>query len=109
MTVKGNKGIIRNSTSTQMRMETVGVQLIYFNMPVGGSSTSSVSFGTAFSSPPVVSVGNIQSGHTGPCDKMTVQIKDVTTTGCTVTLFNPGVGGDPNVSGTWNLVVIGAE
>ncbi len=109
VTVKGNKGIVRNSTSTQMRMETASVQLIYFNMPVGGSSTSSVSFGTAFSSPPVVSLGNIQSGFTGPCDKMTVQIKDVTTTGCTVTLFNPGVGGDPDISGTWNLVVIGAE
>ena len=109
MTVKGNKGIIRNSTATQMRMETASVQLIYFNMPVGGYATASVSFSTAFSSPPVVSVGNIQSGFTGPCDKMTVQIKDVTTTGCTVTLYNPGVSGDPNVSGTWNLVVIGAE
>jgi hypothetical protein len=107
--VKGNKGIVRNSTSTQMRMETASVQLIYFNMPVGASSTSTVSFGTAFSSSPIVTVGNIQSGHTGPCEKMTVQISDVTTTGCSVTLFNPGVGGNPDISGTWNLMVIGAE
>lgn len=109
VTVKGNKGIIRNSNATQMRMETITADLIYFNMPVGGSVSTSVTFATSFNTVPVVSLANIQSGFTGPCDKMTVQVKNVTTTGCTVVMYNPGISGNPNVSGTWNLLAIGAE
>jgi hypothetical protein len=109
MTVKNNKGIVRNSSATQMRMETFSANCVYFNMPQGGSVTVNISFATAFSSAPVVSIGDIESGFTGPCDKMVISVKNVTTTGCTVTMYNPSVSGNPTVSGTWNFVAIGAE
>jgi hypothetical protein len=109
LTVHGNKGIVRNSSSAQKRMETLNVDLIHFNMPVGAMVTQTVTFGQAFSAPPIVTIGNINSGFTGPCEKMTVQIKNVTNTGCTVTMFNPNTSGNPDVSGNWNLLVIGNE
>jgi hypothetical protein len=109
MTVKGNKGIVRSSTSTQMRMETINVQMEYFNMPEGNTDVQNISFSTAFSSPPVVSVGNLLPGYSGPCWKMVMSVDNVTTTGCTINMYNASVGGNPDVSGTWKILVVGAE
>lgn len=107
--VKGNKGIVRNTGSAQKRMETTTVQLGYNNMPVGAMTSQTVTFSQAFGAAPIVTLGHINSGFSGPCEKMTVQIKNVTTTGCTVTMYNANAGGNPDVSGTWNLLIIGNE
>lgn len=110
MTVKGNKGIIRNSSATQLRMETVTSPTVSSaGLGVGGSVSVTITFGTAFSSPPSVSVANISTGFVGACDSMCTAIKDVTTTGCTLKVFNAYMSNSGVISGTWKLNVIGAE
>jgi hypothetical protein len=110
MTVKGNKGIIRNSSATQLRMETVTSPTVTSaGLGVGGSVSVTVNFGTAFSTPPSVSVANINTGFTGACDALCTAVKDVTTTGCTLRVFNAYMANSGVFSGTWKLNVIGAE
>ena len=110
ITVKGNKGIVRNSSSTQMRMEVVNA---VFN-PAGSETLSpqetrniSITFATPFSSAPVVYVANITQD--GGASSMQASILNVTTTGCTFHFVNP-MNTDIAVSdSTWKLVVMGAE
>ena len=110
LTVKGNKGIVRSSTSTQMRVENVTSPIVaHAGLGVGGFVTVNVNFSTAFSSAPTVSVANISSGFTGACDSMVAIVKDVTTTGCTLKVFNPYMPNSGPFSGTWKLQVLGAE
>ena len=110
LTVKNNKGIVRSSTSTQMRMETVTTpNVISANLAVGGSVSVTVNFATAFGSAPTVSVANINTGFSGPCDALCTVIKDVTTTGCTFKVFNAYMAGSGAINGTWKLNVVGAE
>jgi hypothetical protein len=49
------------------------------------------------------------SDFNGPCEKTTVQIKNVALNGYTVTMFYPAVTGNLNVSGTWIFQGIGKE
>ena len=108
--VKGNKGIVRSSSGTQMRIETLTSPAIASgNLVVGGSVSVNVNFGTAFSSAPTVSVANINSGFSGACDSLTPIIKDVTTTGCTIKVINTYMANSGAFSGTWKIMVIGAE
>ncbi len=110
MTVKGNKGIVRSSTTTQMRIETVTTPAVVSgNLGVGNSVSVTVNFATAFSSPPTVSVANLNTGFTGPCDVLSTSIKDVTTTGCTFKVFNTYMSSSGLINGTWKLMVVGAE
>lgn len=108
VTVKNNKGIVRNSTASQLRYETVST--IPLASPLIGAAGLSVSvtFSTAFSSPPVVYVGNINTGFTGAADRLRTVITNVTTTGCTFTVFNYDLAAFA-FSASWNLVAIGVE
>ncbi|HZV44791.1 MAG TPA: hypothetical protein VFF90_09955, partial [Saprospiraceae bacterium] len=93
-----------------MRMETVTTpNVISANLAVGGSVSVTVNFATAFGSAPTVSVANINTGFSGPCDALCTVIKDVTTTGCTFKVFNAYMAGSGAINGTWKLNVIGAE
>ena len=89
ITVKENKGIVRNSTSTQLRTE-----LLSANIPEGEISHYdefnayeyvSINFSSAFSAPPAVFLGNIVSGNMGG---LRLDIEDVTTTGFTIVIKN---------------------
>jgi hypothetical protein len=90
LTVNGDKGIVRNSASTQMRMQELTVS-------VPASSLSSfqefnsifsvnVSFPTAFSAVPSVYLGNIITG--GVISSLHVYIDGVTSTGFTLKVRN---------------------
>jgi len=110
VTVKGNKGIVRSSTTTQLRMETVTSPTVSSTgLGVGGSINVTITFSAAFSSPPSVSVANINSGFLGACDALCTAVKDVTTTGCTLKVFNAYMANSGVFSGTWKLNIIGAE
>jgi hypothetical protein len=110
MTVKGDKGIVRNSSSTQLRME-----IVTANIPSGSISHFDefnaydyidVTFSTAFSSPPAVSLGNVVSGGIG---LLTITVEDVTTTGCTIVLKNFTSHDWTYPATTYKLIAVGAE
>ena len=110
VTVHGDKGIVRNSSSTQMRVETLTASL-----PAGGVSLSNgsytfidVTFSTPFSSPPVVYVANITSQNYF-ATFLIPSIMNVTTTGCQFNLRNTSGGTMSGITGTWKLVAMGAE
>lgn len=108
--VKSDKGIVRSTTSTQLRME-----IVTANIPSGSINHFDefnawdyieVDFSTPFSSPPAVSIGNLVSGGIG---LLTMTIEDVTTTGCTIVLAN-FTGHDWNYPATtYKLIAVGAE
>lgn len=110
VTVKGDKGIVRNSSSTQLRME-----IVTANIPAGqvnhydefnAPDHIDIDFGTAFSSAPAVSLGNLVSGSIG---LLTLTIEDVTTTGCTIVLWNYTGHDWSYPATTYKLIVVGAE
>jgi len=108
ITVKGDKGIVRNSTSAQMRIETMNAAfsgLVTLN-PLATTSFN-VFFTTTFSSPPSVYVGNIVTD--GSASYMATYIKNVTVTGCTVVVRNPTNATLALTTSTWKLIAIGAE
>ncbi|HJW27811.1 MAG TPA: hypothetical protein VJ508_01040, partial [Saprospiraceae bacterium] len=112
ITVKTDKGIIRNSSSTQLRTE-----IITANIPAGsvshynsggfnGGLFIDITFGTAFSSTPSVYIGNVVSGS---ILGLTMTVEDVTTTGCTLVLGN-FTSNDFTISATqYKIIVIGPE
>jgi hypothetical protein len=110
VTVKGNNGIVRNSSSTQLRVETlITPSGSVSNMTVNGGAfiTVPITFSTAFSSTPVVYIANVSNQNLA-AKYFLATIADVTTTGCNVILTNVS-GGTVVVSGRWHLVAMGAE
>jgi hypothetical protein len=108
LTVKGNKGIVRNSTSTQMRIETLNATYSG-NVVLSplGSESFNVFFTTTFSSPPSVYIGNIITD--GSASYMSTYIKNVTVTGCTLVIRNTTNSLLALTTSTWKLIAIGAE
>jgi hypothetical protein len=110
ITVKANKGIVRNSSATQLRTEIITV-----NIPAGslshydqfnGAILVTVNFSTAFSSVPAVYIGNLVGGD---YQGLTPSIDNVTTTSCRFLLqnFTPY---DFTISATSvKIIAIGAE
>ena len=112
VTVKSNKGIVRSSTSVQMRYEAIPavVEALGGNLLVlCGNCTMyrTINFPTAFSTPPAVSFGNLVSGS-GGVELLDITITSVTTTGCTLRIEN-NIGTSLSFKGTWNLLAIGPE
>lgn len=65
-----------------------------------------INFGTTFSSPPAVSLGNVVSGSIG---LLNISIEDVTTTGCTIVLRNFTSYDWNYPATTYKLIAVGAE
>lgn len=113
VTVKGDKGIVRNSTSTQLRTEILQANLTIpvnglIEIPNEGSFIINVNFATPFSAPPVVSIGNIVK-NVAYANYLVVTITDVTNTGCKFNIVNP-LSHNVKVQNTaWKLVATGAE
>lgn len=110
VTVKSNKGIVRNSSSTQLRME-----ILTANFPAGTVNhydefnsyiETTVTFATAFSSTPTVAIGNHVSGS---ILGLTMFVSDVTTTGCTLTLWNYTPYNFTIPATSYKIIAIGAE
>jgi hypothetical protein len=115
ITVENNKGIIRNSSSSQLRYEVVqaavqglnGAELLIHS---GEMMDRSFNFSIAFPSAPAVSLGNLIAGVSSinASYKLDIKIINVTTTGFTIRIYNYG-STDFFFKGTWNMTVIGAE
>lgn len=110
VTVKTNKGIVRNSSATQLRVE-----LLQANFPAGtvnhydefnNNIETIVVFGTPFSSPPVVTIANHVSGT---ILGLTMFVSDVTTTQCTLTLWNYTPYNFTIPATSYKIVAIGPE
>ena len=113
VTVKGNKGIVRNTSSNQLRVEVLSVNVPAFpyqhydtNFGAPGQDVI-VSFSTAFSSPPAVYIANAVSGSLMPLTKI---IYEVTTTGFKFSIANFTPYDFTNAgAGTFKVVAIGNE
>jgi len=110
LTVKGNKGIVRSSSSTQQRMETLTV-----NIPAGtlghydqfnGLIDITVNFSTAYSSAPAVYVANEVSGSLAG---LTIRIEEVSTTQCHFRAYNYTPYDFNYGATTYKIVAVGAE
>jgi hypothetical protein len=89
VTVKSNKGIVRNSSSTQLRTEILTVSIPAGNLThydqFNGAIDVDVTFGTAFSSAPMMTIGNVTSGS---IQGLTATIINVTASGFKFRLGN---------------------
>jgi hypothetical protein len=112
ITVKGDKGIIRNSGSDQMRVEVV-MAIWDPQVPIVieaglGGIIQDITFATPFTSVPAVYVANAvdndwQAANFSPT------VVDVTTTGCSLIIKNTS-NNDINLPYTsWKLVAMGKE
>ena len=111
MTVKGDKGIVRNSTGTQLRTEILSASMPsgavnHYDSEFNAWDYYDFNFATAFSSTPSVNLGNIVTGGFGG---LTVQIIDVTTTGFTIEVSNYTPYDFTYVASTYKVIAIGAE
>ena len=107
LTVNNGKGIIRNTTSTQLKQVITSVSV---NGPfIGGlaTHTQNVTWSEAFGASPVaVYVGNATSG--GGWAEVVVSIANVSATGCILYVFNPR-NFTVNPTFNINLVATGAQ
>jgi hypothetical protein len=116
VTVKGTKGIVRNSNTAQLRIETVIAEINVNDWITSmETKTVNVTFSTPFSSPPVVYIGNnVHEPNPGEevsaARFMTLSVSDVTANGCKLRIIN-GTATTKWLASTtsWNLVAIGAE
>jgi hypothetical protein len=109
LVVSGNRGIIRNSTSAQLKYYTREAAFSAILGPLGTSVEGSIGFaGGIFTSPPAVMVGDIVStgGTVGQLYRVQLVVYDVTTTSCKVRLINTS-DGPVNYNVTWNIICIG--
>ena len=113
LTVKGDKGIVRNSSATQLRMEVFQAN---FTIPISGeklftpdeSFEINLTFPTAFAAVPSVYIGNVQN-KTTYITSMQVTITDVTATGCKLIITNTLNHNLTLYNNSWKLMVVGAE
>ncbi|HMP92927.1 MAG TPA: hypothetical protein PKD90_08660 [Phnomibacter sp.] len=112
VTVKDSKGIVRNTTATQLRMEMFTASFT----PAGGVSEVIapgtfrevlITFGTSFSSAPAVYIANIISD--GNMSYMTTSVINVTTTGCKILIRNTNANNITLYNTQWRMVAVGAE
>jgi len=111
VTVKGDKGIVRSSTSSQQRVEMVNAVYDapgnYEILSQYQGKTVDVTFATAFSSVPAVFIANLTNG--GNADLMMTTIQNVTTTGCQLMIRNVMNDDLALFDSTWKLVAMGNE
>jgi hypothetical protein len=111
ITVKNNKGIVRNSSSTQMRIETLTANIAAGNLnhyddQFNGGVYLTFNFGTAFSSPPSVYIGNVISGS---LQGLTAIIQNVTTTSFQLVIGNYTPYNFTYVATSLKIIAVGAE
>ena len=111
--VDGLKGIVRNTYSNQMRIETMNVNIPadtynHYDSDWGpGGQEVNVVFSTAFASPPAVYFGNWVSGST--VSGMSIEVYNVTTTGCTIHIGNYGPYNLPRGACVYKVIAIGND
>ncbi|HZV70745.1 MAG TPA: hypothetical protein VFG10_14420 [Saprospiraceae bacterium] len=110
VTVKGDKGIVRSSTGTQLRTETFNVTIPAGDLnhydEFNATIDIDVNFSTPFASAPAVYLGQTVSGS---LQGITVKIENVTSSGCELSLYNYTPYNFTYVATTLKVVALGAE
>jgi hypothetical protein len=107
LTVEDNKGLIRSSTSTQLKYVATSVTVNPGLLAAFGTTTMNVTFTQSFSSPPQVYVGNV-TGGAGGWAEVQLTPASVTSTGCTLFIHSThNVASSPNFS--VQIMAIGAQ
>lgn len=112
LTVANGNGVIRNNSSTQLKMVVTNLDIDLTYGPFA-SGSSGEAFSESFSAPPVVYIGNVLpnpvSGHPlGDIDKLMLTITGVTNTGFTFTghsTHNVSI----TCSGRYQIIAIGPQ
>jgi|GEM_PF-1022112 len=111
VTVKNDKGIVRSSTTSQLRVETLSATFDavgnYEILSQYQGRIVTVTFATPFSSAPAVYIANLSDG--GNADLMNTTIQNVTTTGCELVIRNTMNDDLALFDSTWKLVAMGNE
>jgi len=108
------KGIIQNSSSTQLRYEVVhaaveGLGGAELQILPGQFFDRTFSFANAFTAAPAVSLGNILPGYSiNALYKLHIMVTNVTTTQCTIRITNYSTE-TFFFKGTWNLIAVGPK
>ena len=104
--VQNDKGIIRNTSGTQLKMVASTYSLLG-NYPAETLISNDVSFSENFPAGviPVVYVSNFVS-VSGECAKIMVSVSNVTNTGFRISGFNP-TNSSVSFNGNWNFVAVG--
>jgi hypothetical protein len=108
LTVNGGKGIVRSTTSAQLKYHTASVALgTTFSVTNGGCSTANASLSAAgFTTAPTVTVGNL-TGGTGDFGKLVINVQSTTTTQAVVRFCNPTASTITLTGMTFNVLCIG--
>lgn len=112
LTVRNNKGIVRNSTSTQVVSVLMTVNIAAGSLSAydpGGFNaqvTIPVTFTSSFSATPYVYIGNLTSGT---LYGLTPAIENVTSTGCNLVLRNWSAGNFSYPASSIRILAMGAE
>ena len=110
ITVNTNQGIVRSSTSSQMRTEVLSALVPAGNLPHWDQFFTSVevniTFAEAFSATPTAYIGNIIGPGVKGC---TLTIEDVTTTGCKLVIINYTPTDFEWSATTYKIIAIGPD
>ncbi len=108
LTVNGGKGIVRSTSSTQLKYHTASVALgTTFAVTNGGCATANASLSAAgFTTSPTVTVGNL-TGGTGDLGKLVINVQSTTTTQAVVRFCNPTASTITLTGMTFNVLCIG--
>ncbi len=108
LTVNSGKGIVRSTTSTQLKYHTASVAPgASFSVTNGGCATANASLTAAgFTAAPTVTVGNL-TGGTGDFGKLVINVQSTTTTQAVVRFCNPTASTITLTNVTFNVLCIG--
>jgi len=107
LTVQNGKGIIRNTTGTQLKHVVSSVTVNPGTIAGNSTYSQNVSWTESFSAPPVAAyIANFTSG--GGWAELVLSIANVTSAGCTLYIFNPRLSANtPNF--IFNVVAVGPQ
>lgn len=110
ITVQNGKGLVRSTGSVQQKTMTFNIS-ITGPLSAGGTSTLGIAFPESFSGSPAVYVGGINAaGGSGGHMECVYNIASVTTTGCSLYVYNPRGSAATFASGTTiTIVAIGPQ
>lgn len=108
ITVQNGKGIIRNTTATQLKQVVSSVTVNTGSIGAGITYTQNITWNEIFSGIPAAAyIGNI-TGGAGGWAELVMTISNVSSTGCTLYLFNPRLSA-VNPSFTFNVIAVGPQ
>lgn len=102
ITVQNGKGLVRSTSSTQQKIQTVTVS-VNVSLPANTATSINFTWPESFTGSPVAHVGNVTSGSGGWADVITT-LSAISATGGTLNVSNPR---STSTSINFSIVIIG--